>query len=274
VAVGGAGGGALSTSSEEALAAIARIARENPRLADALAPVLYALAPITLRVSVVIPCYNERESINTLLDRVQAVPIQKEVVVVDDCSTDGTRELLKERAEEQGDIVLRLLARNGGKGAAVREGLGVATGEVVIIQDADLEYDPADYPILLRPIQTGKAKVVYGSRFLGEHKAMYFWHSLGNKLLTLICNILFDTTLTDMETCYKVFTADIARRLKLHEPRWGFDPEITARILRMGHRIYEVPISYTGREFHEGKKISWKDGFAVLATLIRYRFLP
>jgi glycosyltransferase involved in cell wall biosynthesis len=264
----------LTISSEEALAAISRIARENPRLADALAPALYALTPISLRVSVVIPCFNERESINTLLDRVQAVPIQKEVVVVDDCSTDGTRELLKQRVDEKGDIVLRLMSRNGGKGAAVREGLAFATGEVVIIQDADLEYDPADYPILLRPIQTGKAKVVYGSRFLGEHKAMYFWHSLGNKLLTLICNVLFDTTLTDMETCYKVFTADIARRLKLREPRWGFDPEITARILRMGHRIYEVPISYTGREFNEGKKISWKDGFAVLATLIRYRFLP
>jgi glycosyltransferase involved in cell wall biosynthesis len=264
----------LSISAEEALAALTAIARDNPRLAEVLAPALYALTPISLRASVVIPCFNERESINTLLDRVQAVPIQKEVVVVDDCSTDGTRELLQTRAAEQGDIVLRLMPRNGGKGAAVREGLTVATGEVIIIQDADLEYDPADYPLLLRPIQTGKARVVYGSRFLGEHKAMYFWHSLGNKLLTLICNILFDTTLTDMETCYKVFTADIAKRLKLREPRWGFDPEITARILRMGHRIYEVPISYTGREFNEGKKISWKDGFVVLGTLLRYRFLP
>src|SRR5207237_482322 len=130
------------------------------------------------------------------------------------------------------------------------------------------------YPVLLRPIQTGKAKVVYGSRFLGEHKAMYFWHALGNQSLTLLCNMLFDTTLTDMETCYKVFTIDIARRLRLRESGWGFDPEITARILRMGNRIYEVPISYAGREFNEGKKISWRDGFVVLLTLLRYRFIP
>ena len=235
---------------------------------------LYALTPITLRASVVIPCFNERGTVNELIDRVQAAQVDKEVIVVDDCSTDGTRELLQKRAEERGDIILRLRQRNGGKGAAVQEGLRCATGDVVIIQDADLEYDPSDYPILLRPIQTGKASVVYGSRFIGEHKAMYFWHSLGNQFLTLLCNVLFDTTLTDMETCYKVFTIDIAQQLKLREPRWGFDPEITARILKMGHRIYEVPISYAGREFNEGKKISWRDGFVVLRTLLRYRFLP
>lgn len=201
--------------------------------------------------------------------------MEKEVIVVDDFSTDGTRELLQRRVDEKGDIVLRLMARNSGKGAAVKEGLRAVTGDVVIIQDADLEYDPGDYPVLLRPIQTGRAKVVYGSRFLGEHKAMYFWHSLGNRMLTLVCNILFDTTLTDMETCYKVFTVDIARKLDLREPRWGFDPEITARILRMGHRVYEVPISYAGREFHEGKKINaLRDGPVVLLTLLRYRFLP
>ncbi len=232
------------------------------------------LTPITLRVSVVVPCFNERATIDELIDRVQAVPIEKEIIVVDDGSTDGTRELLQQRARDRGDIVLRLRPRNGGKGAAVQEGLRCATGDVVIIQDADLEYDPADYPVLLRPIQTGKAKVVYGSRFIGEHKAMYFWHSMGNQFLTLLCNVLFDTTLTDMETCYKVFTIDIARRLRLRERRWGFDPEITARILKMGHRIYEVPISYAGREFDEGKKISWRDGFIVLGTLLRYRFLP
>ena len=235
---------------------------------------LYALTPITLRASVVIPCFNERDTVNELIDRVNAVPISKEVIVVDDCSTDGTRQLLEQRARDRGDITLRLRDRNGGKGAAVQEGLKYAKGDVVIIQDADLEYDPADYPVLLRPIQTGKAKVVYGSRFIGEHKAMYFWHSLGNKLLTLVCNILFDTTLTDMETCYKVFTREVAGKLKLREPRWGFDPEITARILRMGYRIYEVPISYAGREFDEGKKISWRDGLTVLLTLLRYRFLP
>jgi glycosyltransferase involved in cell wall biosynthesis len=233
------------------------------------------LTPITLRASVVVPCFNERETIIDLLDRVHAVPIEKEIIVVDDCSTDGSRELLMRRAEERRDILLKLLPRNRGKGAAVREGLQAASGDVIIIQDADLEYDPADYPILLRPIQTGKAKVVYGSRFLGEHKAMYFWHSLGNRVLTLVCNVLFDTTLTDMETCYKVFTIDVARRLRLREPGWGFDPEITARILRMGCRIYEVPISYAGREFDEGKKINaMRDGPTVLFTLLRYRFLP
>ena len=234
-----------------------------------------ALVPITLKISVVIPCFNEYAFVNELLDRVHAVPIEKEVIVVDDCSTDGTRELLQRRVDEKHDITLRLLPRNSGKGAAVQAGLGCVTGDVVIIQDADLEYDPADYPVLLRPIQTGKAKVVYGSRFLGEHKAMYYWHSLGNKMLTTVCNVLFDTTLTDMETCYKVFTADIAQQLKLREPRWGFDPEITARILRMGNRIYEVPISYAGREFGEGKKINaLRDGPVVLFTLLRYRFLP
>ena len=235
---------------------------------------LYALTPITLRASVVVPCFNERETINELLDRVQAVPVEKEIIVVDDCSTDGTRAMLEERSKVRGDIILRLRERNGGKGAAVQDGLKFATGDVVIIQDADLEYDPADYPVLLRPIQTGRATVVYGSRFIGEHRAMYFWHSLGNKFLTLLCNALFDTTLTDMETCYKVFTIEIARKLKLREPRWGFDPEITARILRMGNRIYEVPISYAGREFNEGKKISWRDGFVVLTSLLRYRLLP
>jgi glycosyltransferase involved in cell wall biosynthesis len=223
---------------------------------------------------VVIPCFNERGTVGELIDRVMAVPVEKEVIVVDDCSTDGTRELLKERAQERGDIVLHLRDRNGGKGAAVQDGLKCANGDVVIIQDADLEYDPADYPVLLRPNQTGKARVVYGSRFLGEHRAMYFWHTVGNQMLTLLCNVLFDTTLTDMETCYKVFTIDIARKLRLREHGWGFDPEITARFLRMGNRIYEVPISYAGREFNEGKKISWRDGFVVLLTLVRYRFLP
>ena len=234
---------------------------------------LYAPPPITLRLSVVIPCFNEHDTVGELIDRVHAVPIDKQVIVVDDCSTDGSRELLCQREKERGDITLVLRQRNGGKGAAVQEGLRKADGDVVIIQDADLEYDPADYPLVLRPIQTGKTKVVYGSRFLGEHKAMYFWHSVGNKTLTLLCNVLFDTTLTDMETCYKAFTIDIARQLRLREPGWGFDPEITARILRMGHRIYEVPISYAGREFNEGKKISWRDGFVVLLTLLRYRFL-
>jgi len=224
---------------------------------------------------VIIPCYNERATVAKLLDQVRAVDIgelEKEIVVVDDFSTDGTREILREQAE-RGDIRLFFLPHNQGKGAACREGLKQATGDILLIQDADLEYDPADYPVLLRPILNSRTKVVYGSRFLGEHKAMYFWHAVGNQMLTLITNILFDTTLTDMETCYKVFTKDIADRLRLRSDRWGFDPEITAKIMRMGHRIYEVPISYTGREHWEGKKIvAWRDGPRVLLTLLRYRF--
>jgi glycosyltransferase involved in cell wall biosynthesis len=225
-----------------------------------------------MKISVVVPVYNEAKTISELLARIRAVPIEKEIILVDDCSTDGTREVLTREAEAPGTRLL-LHAVNQGKGAAVRTGLRAITGDVVIIQDADLEYDPADYPVLLRPIQMGRSKVVYGSRFLGEHKAMYFWHAVGNKMLTLVCNILFDTTLTDMETCYKVFTADIARGLTLKSNRWGFDPEITAKILKAGHRIYEVPISYNGREFWEGKKIRWHHAFDVLLTLVRFRFL-
>lgn len=223
-----------------------------------------------MKVSVVIPVYDEEKTIRELIERVQAVPVEKEIIAVDDCSTDGTLAELKKLADEG---VIRLFGHrvNKGKGAACRTGLAHITGDVVIIQDADLEYDPADYPALLDPIIKGRSKVVYGSRFLGPHKAMYFWHTVGNKTLTLVTNILFDTTLTDMETCYKVFTADIAHGLHLRSNRWGFDPEITAKILKRGNRIYEVPISYTGREFWEGKKISWKDGFTVIRTLIRYR---
>jgi glycosyltransferase involved in cell wall biosynthesis len=206
-------------------------------------------------VSVVIPVYNEVQTISEILRQVRAVelPYNRELIVVDDYSTDGTREVLEKEAGEHGDTHILLHAENLGKGAAVRTGLKQVSGDIVIIQDADLEYDPRDYVKLLRPIEEGRTKVVYGSRFLGEHKAMYFWHTLGNKLLTLATNVMFDTTLTDMETCYKVFTIDIARGLKLKSNRWGFDPEITAKILKRGHRIYEVPIAYNGREFWEGK---------------------
>ena len=198
--------------------------------------------------------------------------LEIEVIVVDDASIDGTRDLV-EGLEHSGEIKAFYLPRNQGKGAAVQRALQEATGDILLIQDADLEYDPEDFPRLLRPILTGRTKVVYGSRFLGEHKAMYFWHSVGNRLVTLLTNVLYDTTLTDMETGYKVVTADIMRRVRLTSPRWGFDPEITAKILRTGNRIYEVPISYTGREFEEGKKISWRDAFVVMATLVRCRFL-
>jgi glycosyltransferase involved in cell wall biosynthesis len=221
-------------------------------------------------VSVVIPVYNEHQTIAEIIRRVQASPVATEIIVVDDGSSDGTVAILKELAET-GAIVLVTHLQNRGKGAAVRSGLERVRGDVVIVQDADLEYDPADYPLLLAPIERGLATVVYGSRFLGPHRAMYFWHALGNKLLTLVCNVLFDTTLTDMETGYKVVRSDIAIKISLRSARWGFDPEITAKILRSGNRIYEVPISYAGREFHEGKKITWKDGLVVLFTLIRYR---
>src|SRR5690242_8659610 len=217
------------------------------------------------------PVYNEAGTIRQIVQQVHDVPLRKEIIAVDDCSTDGTGAILEELADN-GLIRLFKHKVNAGKGAAVRTGLAQVSGDIVIIQDADLEYDPAEYPLLIAPILKGRSKAVYGSRFLGPHKAMYFWHQLGNKFLTLVTNVLFDTTLTDMETCYKVFTGDIARRLEIKSARWGIDPEITAKILRMGVRIYEVPISYTGREMWEGKKISWKDGLAVVATLIRYRF--
>ncbi|MBF6614058.1 MAG: glycosyltransferase family 2 protein [Chloroflexi bacterium] len=225
-----------------------------------------------MKVSVVIPVYNEESTIGEIVERVKAVPIDKEIIVVDDCSTDNTGVELQKLASA-GEIILYKHKVNMGKGAACRSGIKRAQGDVIIIQDADLEYDPADYPALLEPIEKGRSKVVYGSRFLGPHKAMYFWHSVGNKIFTLLTNVLFDTTLTDMETCYKVFTADIARDLRLNSNRWGFDPEITAKMLKTGNRIYEVPISYTGREFWEGKKISWKDGLTIIRTLIKYRFV-
>ncbi|MCL5958069.1 MAG: glycosyltransferase family 2 protein [Chloroflexi bacterium] len=224
-----------------------------------------------MKLSVVVPVYNEKKTITEILDQIKAVEVEKEIIVVDDHSTDSTWDVLQEYGAKN-DVRLFRHQVNQGKGAAVRTGLKLVEGDIVIIQDADLEYSPSEYPHLLQPIVDGKVKVVYGSRFLGEHKAMYFWHKLGNNLLTLITNILYDTTLTDMETCYKVFTADIAHTLNLRSDRWGFDPEITAKILRKGHRIYEVPISYNGREFWEGKKISWRDGLTVFMTLIRYRF--
>jgi len=226
----------------------------------------------TIRLlSIVIPAYNERATIRDVLDRVRATPWPKQIIVVDDGSTDGTAEVLASEAQ-RGDIEVIAHPRNLGKGAAMRSGFAHARGDVIIVQDADLEYDPADYPVLLAPIEKGLAKVVYGSRFLGPHRAMYFWHTVGNKLLTRTCNLLFDTTLTDMETGSKAFTADIVHSLPLRSNRWGFDPEITAKVLKRGYRIYEVPISYAGREFHEGKKITWKDGIIVFLTLLRYRF--
>ncbi len=227
-------------------------------------------------LSVIVPVYNEQKTLPEIVRRIRAVDLSAfrlttEIVLVDDGSTDGTRDLLPGIAELPGVRVF-LLPRNRGKGAAVRTGIENATGDLLLVQDADLEYDPRDYPILLRPILEGRSSVVYGSRFLGEHKAMYYWHQVGNKLVTTIANILYDTTLTDMETCYKLCTRAVAHSFTLKQNRWGFDPEMTAKILKRGHRIYEVPISYNGREFNEGKKLNWRDAFVVIASLIRYRF--
>ena len=225
-----------------------------------------------MKLSIVMPVFNEKETIREILAQVRAVGLVSQMVVVDDFSTDGTREILKEE-EQKGDLTLILHDRNRGKGAAVRSGLEHITGDIVIIQDADLEYDPRDYPTLIRPIVEGRVKVVYGSRFIGPRKDMLFTHWLGNQFLTLLTNIMFDTTLSDMETCYKVLRADVAKTLKIKSDRWGVDPEITAKVLKRGNRIFEVPISYYGREFYEGKKITWRDGFVVLWTLIKYRFV-
>ncbi len=243
-----------------------------------------------MTLSVIMPVYNEIATIAEILQRVRSVPLQvevgygprdgtvvefeREVVIVDDGSTDGTREVLRSLEDALNDTVIIFHERNQGKGGAVRTGLQHASGDVMLIQDADLEYDPRDYPALLQPIVEGRAQVVYGSRFRGgPTKAMFFWHMLGNRFLTLVTNVLYNTILTDMETCYKVFTREVADQLHLKAPGWGFDPEITAQILKRGYRIYEIPISYTGREFEEGKKISWRDGLTVLWTLVKYRFV-
>jgi glycosyltransferase involved in cell wall biosynthesis len=240
-----------------------------------------------MKLSIVMPVYNEIGTLSEIVRRVRAVKLavdvgygvdngsviefDREIVIVDDGSTDGTRDILK-KLEGKPDVIVALHERNQGKGGAVRTGLQHASGDVLLIQDADLEYDPRDYPALLKPIVEGRSKVVYGSRFRGgPTRTMFFWHMIGNHFLTLVTNILFNTILSDMETGYKVFTREVAEQLDLRSPGWGFDPEITAQILKQGYRIYEVPISYTGREFEEGKKISWRDGLTVLWTLVRCR---
>jgi glycosyltransferase involved in cell wall biosynthesis len=236
-----------------------------------------------MKLSIIMPVYNEQETIRDILAQVRRVELvvdthagvqhlEKELIVVDDGSQDGTRAILAEE-QEKGDFILLSHPHNKGKGAGVRSGIARASGDIVLIQDADLEYDPRDYPSLLRPILEGRIKVVYGSRFLGPRKAMLFWHMMGNKLLTLVTNLMYNAILSDMETCYKVLDGDLARSLKLRSEGWGIDPEITAKVLKRGHRIFEVPISYYGREYLEGKKISWRDGFTVLWTLVKYRFV-
>lgn len=240
--------------------------------AEDIAPATASSTPLTL--SVVIPCYNEVETIEPVIERVRAVGLASEIVIVDDGSTDGTRDILA-RLEAEGHPDLRIFyhRENGGKGAALKTGFTNATGDILLIQDADMEYDPRDYPTLLRPIQEGIAKVVYGSRFLGgPRKAMNFWNMVANKLLTLATNILYNSILSDMETCYKVFRAEVVEDMTIRSKRFDFEPEFTAKVLKQGIRIYEVPISYNGREWSEGKKIKWTDAPIALWTLIRYRF--
>ena len=226
------------------------------------------------KLTVIVPVFNERNTVAEAVRRARAVelPIDREIVIVDDGSTDGTIPVL--RHLEDSTVHVFLHPENRGKGAAIRTGLAHATGDLVIIQDADLEYDPEDWPKLLAPVLRGKARVVYGSRFTGERRNMMFWHWIGNRFLSLTTNVLYNTTLSDMETCYKLFDRSLLASLPLSSNRFGFEPEVTARVLRTGERIYEVPISYAGREVHEGKKITWRDGFDALWTLIRCRLGP
>jgi len=223
------------------------------------------------RLSVVIPVYNERATIEELLKRVQAAPIDKEIVIVDDGSTDGTRELLAGLGADDGRVRVILQPKNRGKGAALRRGFAEARGSIVLVQDADLEYDPADYPVLLDPIEHGVADVVFGSRFLGgPHRVLLFWHSVGNWLLTRLSNMLTNLNLTDVWTCYKVFRVEVLRSLTLREDRFGFEAEVTAKVARGRWRVYEVPIAYHGRTYAEGKKITWKDGIRGVWCTLRY----
>lgn len=226
-----------------------------------------------MRVSVIIPCYNEAATIEQIVRAVRAAPVPVELVVVDDASTDGTWEVLRNNVEGLIDRLIRH-AGNLGKGAALRTGFAAATGEVVLVQDADLEYDPQEYPLLLEPIFSGKADAVFGSRFMGgaPHRVVYFWHMVGNKLLTLFSNMCTNLNLTDMESCYKAVRTSVLRTFELQEDRFGFEPEITAKLARTRCRIYEVGISYSGRTYEEGKKVTWKDGFRAIYAIIKYNF--
>ncbi len=223
-----------------------------------------------MKLSIVIPIYNEEKTLLTILEKVRAQKGDKEIILVDDGSTDGTREILKNL--DYSEVRIFLHEANQGKGAALRTGFEKAAGDIVIIQDADLEYNPDEYDVLLQPILDNFADVVYGARFLGgPHRVLYFWHYCGNKLLTLLTNILYNINLNDMETCYKVFRKEALEGIKIKSNRFGFEPEITAKMVKSGQRIYEVPISYFGRTYEEGKKITWKDGISAIYNLFRFR---
>lgn len=229
-----------------------------------------------MKLSVVIPCFNEVGTIGQVVEAVKASPVKNcEIIIVDDYSTDGTREFLKSKIESRVDQVI-YQNKNQGKGAALRTGFAAATGDIVIVQDADLEYDPQEYPILIDPIVNNKADVVFGSRFQGgrPHRVVYYWHMVGNKLLTMLSNMLTNINLTDMETCYKAFRREIIQAIKIQENRFGFEPEITAKVAKLNCRIYEVGISYYGRTYKEGKKIGWKDGLYAIFCIIKYGLFP
>lgn len=271
---------------------LSRTAQEEPRPKAAAPENSQGVPPARpMTLSVVVAAYNECNFIEEILRRIQAVGLAHEIVVVDDCSTDGTRECLAEMHRRQqageteagilegkarlrlGDFRFLFQEQNQGKGAALRRGFAEATGDILLIQDADLEYDPRDYPKLLEPILDGRADVVYGSRFLGgPQRVHFFWHYVGNKFLTLLSDILTNLKISDMETCYKVFRKEVIRGMHLRSNRFGFEPEVTARVAKGRWRVYEVPISYAGRSYEEGKKITWRDGVVTLCAILRYRF--
>jgi glycosyltransferase involved in cell wall biosynthesis len=229
-----------------------------------------------MKLSIIVPVYNEKNTILRILERIEKTPYDKEIIVIDDFSKDGTREILRELDASRKVPSVRVLYHevNQGKGAALRTGIAAAAGDIVIIQDADLEYDPSEYGALIKPIKDGLADVVYGSRFLsGPHRVLFFWHSLGNKMLTLLSNMFTDLNLTDMETGYKAFRRELFSRISIEENRFGFEPEVTAKVAKLRCRLYEVPISYFGRDYSEGKKITWKDGIAALYCIVKYNLL-